>query len=131
MIFTKKSVNIFDSPELRGLYTAKGNGCNFIIKEIFKDRNVIFRLQVFKNDELIYEKDNHTTLYDTKIVADAYYNKMRQKDAKPPVERDINTLYKEKTRKISSIKSKTNSLIKKYPDDKSIMELKLYIDTIL
>jgi outer membrane protein assembly factor BamD (BamD/ComL family) len=50
---------------------------------------------------------------------------------KPVEERDINSLYLEKNRKIESIKNKLNALLKDYPEEKAIRKMKAYIEEIL
>jgi hypothetical protein len=132
MLFNKKKIDTFLETEIRYIYKAKYRNNIYIIKERVLKDNILFDLSVYKNNELIHTVDGIVSFHEAEKQAYEFGKSLLPK--KSTRYDTPETREKKKhafSNKFSSIEIKVNTLCKKYPDEKGILELKQYIEEIL
>jgi hypothetical protein len=132
MLFSKKKIDTFLETKVRYVYRAKYRNNVYIIKEKSTEDNILFDLSVYKDNEVIHSIEGLASLNEAEEKAYEYGksllpdNNVRY-DTAETRERKRN-IY---SNKVNSIEIKVNTLCKKYPEEKGMMELKQYLKNIL
>jgi hypothetical protein len=132
MLFSKKKIDTFLETKVRYVYRAKYRNNVYIIKEKSTEDNILFDLSVYKDNEVIHSIEGLASLNEAEEKAYEYGksllpNKSVRYDTAETREKKRN-IY---SYKVSSIEIKVNTLCKKYPEEKGMMELKQYLKNIL
>jgi hypothetical protein len=134
MVFSRKSNKNYEESGIRCLYKAKYRRNIYIIKEKLTGKNVFYDLYVYKDDNMIYTIKNITSFREAEQKAYKFGKSLLP---------DNNIRYRSNTSKetkrkrevfgskVTSLEIKLNTLLKKYPDEKGLKELKNYFEEIL